>query len=176
MSEKEAHKLYMREYRARDPEKTRAYNTEQSRKWKAKNPERYRIIGNICSRNWKKKNPEKVKLYKKRSLKNNPHTALANRIRDRINRVLKGNRKSDKTFNLVGCSPLELKVWIEKQFRAGMSWQNRGKIWHIDHKRPCASFDLSDPAQQRACFHFTNLQPLLAQENLAKGSKVYVLF
>ena len=51
-----------------------------------------------------------------------------------------------------------------------MSWDNYGK-WHIDHVRPCSSFDLTDAKQQEECFHYTNLQPLWAAENLQKGSK-----
>jgi hypothetical protein len=43
--------------------------------------------------------------------------------------------------------------------------------WHIDHIVPCESFDLTDPAQQGQCFHFSNLQPLWARENLRKGTK-----
>jgi hypothetical protein len=53
-----------------------------------------------------------------------------------------------------------------------MTWENYGPVWHVDHIRPCASFDLTDPAQQRECFHFSNLQPLFAAENLAKGDKI----
>ena len=52
-----------------------------------------------------------------------------------------------------------------------MSWDNYGK-WHIDHIIPCASFDLADETQQRLCFHFTNLQPLEASENMRKGCKI----
>jgi hypothetical protein len=53
-----------------------------------------------------------------------------------------------------------------------MSWDNYGfRGWHIDHKKPCALFDLSLPEQQRECFHFSNLQPLWAADNLAKGVK-----
>jgi len=52
-----------------------------------------------------------------------------------------------------------------------MSWDNYGyRGWHIDHIRPCASFDLTDPEQQRECFHYTNLQPLWWQDNLRKGT------
>jgi hypothetical protein len=51
-----------------------------------------------------------------------------------------------------------------------MNWQNYGQ-WHIDHIRPCASFDLKDPIEQAKCFNYTNLQPLWAKENLSKGAK-----
>ena len=51
-----------------------------------------------------------------------------------------------------------------------MSWDNYGiHGWHIDHIRPCASFDLTDPEQQRQCFHYPNLQPLWAFDNLSKN-------
>lgn len=51
-----------------------------------------------------------------------------------------------------------------------MSWDNWSiKGWHIDHIRPCSSFDPSDPAQVKECFHFYNLQPLWVIENLKKS-------
>jgi hypothetical protein len=46
------------------------------------------------------------------------------------------------------------------------------RLWHIDHIRPLASFDLTDPKQQRQAFHYTNLQSLWAKENLSKGKKI----
>ncbi len=60
-----------------------------------------------------------------------------------------------------------------------MSWENYGKgdngrgmqEWHIDHIKPCASFDLSKPEQQKLCFNYTNLQPLWAEENMKKGGR-----
>jgi len=52
-----------------------------------------------------------------------------------------------------------------------MSWANYGRAWHIDHIRPCSSYDLTKPDQQRACLHFSNLQPLWSKENLRKGAK-----
>ena len=61
---------------------------------------------------------------------------------------------------------------LEKQFQPGMSWDNHGYDgWHVDHIRPCASFDLTDEEQVRKCFHYTNLQPLWAKDNLRKGSE-----
>ena len=51
-----------------------------------------------------------------------------------------------------------------------MSWNNYGK-WHVDHIRPCIDFDLSKPEEQQKCFHYTNLQPLWAEENMRKHYK-----
>jgi hypothetical protein len=75
--------------------------------------------------------------------------------------------KAGGTAELIGCSREQLLSHLEAQFADGMTWDNYGE-WHIDHIRPCASFDLTDPAQQRECFHYTNLQPLWAQENQRK--------
>ena len=79
--------------------------------------------------------------------------------------------KYSHTMDLVGCSIEELMKHLESQFQDGMSWDNYGE-WHIDHIRPCASFDLLNEEEQRACFHYSNLQPLWAVDNLRKGSKL----
>jgi len=73
-------------------------------------------------------------------------------------------------MRLVGCSMEQLRKHLEEQFAAGMSWENYGK-WHMDHIKPCASFDLSREAEQHKCFHYTNLQPLWAKDNLRKSAK-----
>lgn len=80
--------------------------------------------------------------------------------------------KSGHTSELIGCSVAQLKNYLESLFQPGMTWSNYGRNgWHIDHIRPCASFDLTDEKQQKQCFHYTNLQPLWAIDNLKKGSK-----
>jgi desulfoferrodoxin (superoxide reductase-like protein) len=62
---------------------------------------------------------------------------------------------------------------LEKQFKLGMNWDNYGRSgWHIDHIKPCASFDLTKKEEQLKCFHYTNLQPLWARENLIKSDKI----
>ena len=60
---------------------------------------------------------------------------------------------------------------LESLFVPGMTWDNQGE-WHIDHVIPCAAFDLTDPAQQSECFHYTNLQPLWAVDNLKKAARL----
>ena len=52
-----------------------------------------------------------------------------------------------------------------------MNWDNYG-VWHLDHIIPCARFDLSDPEQQKICFHYTNLQPMWGEDNMRKGAKL----
>jgi hypothetical protein len=96
---------------------------------------------------------------------------LADILRGRIRAALKGESKSARTIELLGCSIDQFRRYLESQFRDGMTWGNSGWYWHIDHKRPCASFDLRRAEDQRACFHFTNLQPLTALENMRKGAR-----
>ena len=83
-------------------------------------------------------------------------------------------KKQDTTFSLLGCTLSEFQAHIEAQWQQGMSWDNWGRgvgKWNIDHIRPVASFDLTLLEHQRECFHFTNMQPLWATENVRKGAK-----
>jgi hypothetical protein len=112
--------------------------------------------------------------YKRSRLKtDNAHRAEHNLRRRLLTAVgSQGTYRADGFNKLVGCSSNYLKAYLEIQWEDGMSWENYGRHgWHIDHIRPCASFDLTDPAQQRECFHYTNLQPLWAAENIQKSDK-----
>ncbi len=104
------------------------------------------------TRNWRKKKPKYDENYENENKEN--------------------NKKAMKTENLLGCTVEKLKQWLEYQFKPGMSWDNRGYYgWHIDHIRPCCSFDLSKPEEQKKCFNYTNLQPLWRKDNQSKGAK-----
>ena len=128
---------------------------------------------------WRDKNRAKLKAYFKTyrpgwqatKYANDPQFKLAYLLRNRVRAAIKGIAKSASTLQLLGCTVDELKVKLESRFRPGMTWDNYGE-WHVDHIKPCASFDLSDPAQQQLCFHWTNLQPLWALENLQKSDKL----
>ena len=119
-----------------------------------------------------RKHASHINAYHRQRRKADPIYQIISNCRSRLTKVLKnGHYKKTKTFSLIGCSPEFLKTHLELQFKVGMSWDNYGQ-WHIDHIKPCASFDLSDFSQQAVCFHFSNLQPLWAKENLQKGAKV----
>ena len=104
---------------------------------------------------------------------------LARRIGDKLSKRVRKfvSNKTSKTQELVGCNYDFLMGYLEKQFTNGMTWENYGKDgWHIDHIQPCASFDLSNPDEQKVCFHYSNLQPLWATSSIAKqhGEENYI--
>lgn len=91
-------------------------------------------------------------------------------LRNRIRIAIKKNVKQGKSLNLLGCSIEFFKEYISKKFTNGMTWDNWGK-WHLDHIIPCCQFDLSKLEEQQKCFHYTNMQPLWAKDNLSKAKK-----
>ena len=106
--------------------------------------------------------------YNKNRHHSDPHFKIKKNLSSRMQRFFSKN--GDRTIDFIGCSIDDLKLHLEKQFTDGMSWENYGD-WHVDHIRPCCSFDLTDPEQQRECFNYTNLQPLWARDNLAKSGR-----
>lgn len=111
--------------------------------------------------------------YRKKRRADDPEFRMLCSLRARLSNTLNGANKADTTKNLLGCTTEELKAHLESQFTDGMSWDNYGTHgWHIDHIIPCSSFDMLDPDQQRECFHYTNLQPLWAEDNLRKSDKI----
>ena len=100
-----------------------------------------------------------------------PAIRIVANLRRRLLNVVSAEKKSANTMVQLGCSRSFLLRHLKHQFLPGMTWDNYGE-WHIDHIRPCASFDLTDPEQQKQCFHYTNLQPLWAVDNLRKGASV----
>lgn len=115
---------------------------------------------------------EKRREYIRLRLRTNPEFRLRHYLRSRLWRPLLGRAKSAKTLELLGCSISELRSHLESKFKPGMSWENYGPIWHVDHIKPIISFDLTDPEQQRLCCHWSNLQPLFAADNISKGGRV----
>jgi len=119
-------------------------------------------------------NKEQLQEYHRNYMNNRNKTdvrfRLAGNLRHRIYESIKNNYQSFATMMLIGCEIDYLMYHIQKQFKKDMNWDNYGE-WHIDHIKPCASFDLSKPEEQRKCFHYTNLQPLWKLDNLKKGNR-----
>lgn len=115
----------------------------------------------------------KRKLRHNHRMKTDINYKLSCLLRIRLNKALKGDYKSGSAIKDLGCSVGELKLYLESKFIDGMSWENHGQ-WHIDHIKPFAMFNLSDRQQLLKSCHYTNLQPLWAEDNLLKSNKLTI--
>lgn len=120
------------------------------------------------NKNWRNNNIEHLREYDRKK-RQKPQNKLRNNVRKRIKELISSPQSTSK---LLGCSGQFLKNYLEAKFVNGMTWDNYGFYgWHMDHIRPIASFDLNNEAEVKECFHYTNLQPLWAKDNLSKGAK-----
>ena len=184
----EQKRTYMREY-ARKRRSSDPIFLEKCREAGRKSREKRKEIAQQESANWRIENKDKVSEYnKKYALKNraklnqqscernkerrkiDPIFVLIRRERVRVYDALNGIRKSARTETLLGCSYSNFQKHIESLFVDGMGWHNIN-LWHLDHIRPLASFDLTDEMQQKEAFNYKNQQPLWALDNLKKGAK-----
>lgn len=130
----------------------------------------------VTNKEWRSKNKEKMREYNKNwfreRFKKDPSFKIAWAVRIRVVKVLKrlNTSKSNSTLNLIGCSREDLLNHLSSKFSEGMTIENHG-LWHIDHIRPLSSFDLTDHEEQKKAFHYTNLQPLWAIDNIKKSDK-----
>lgn len=171
---RECQKIYSKNYRIVNKEKIKEYN----QKWNEDNQKYYLDYFNNYYRinyekekkrknEWRKNNPDYANQYQKRRKKDDFLFNLICNMRNQINRISKTN--NTRTFDIVGCSPYDLKEHLEKQFVSGMTWENRNE-WHIDHIIPLSSAQTEEELY-KLC-HYTNLQPLWAEENLKKSNKI----
>jgi ribosomal protein L40E len=145
------------------------YVAESHKKWKEENREYYL--------NWQKqyreRNKDKKRQWEKADRKSNLNRRLSDNLRNRLNIAIKNHAKSGSAVEDLGCSIEEFKSYLQSKFQPGMTWDNWSFTgWHIDHRTPMSSFNLSDRAELLKACHYTNLQPLWAKDNLSKGSKL----
>lgn len=98
-------------------------------------------------------------------------TKIARALRTKIWNALKHGKAVAVVEQLVGCSLSNFRAHLESRFTSGMDWGNYGE-WEIDHRIPCAAFDLADGNDRRKCFHYSNLQPLWRTDNRRKWLRV----
>jgi len=173
---------YHKEYRQKNRERIK----EESEKYYLKNKDKckkYQHEYFKTNKDWIKKRHQKYqKEHKKeismhicdRKRKDLNFKILCN-LRGRLYDALKSQntKKANHTIKLIGCSVDFLRSYLEAKFLSLMTWDNYGgkRGWWMDHIKPCAAFDLTDPEQQKECFHYSNLQPLWAKDNMRKNSK-----
>ena len=162
----EENKKTRNEWMSKNKEKTNKYSTE----WNKNN----RDIMNISAKKYRDKNREKINEYKrtkgKELINNNPLLVMKRRLRNRTSSAFRKQRWNKKgTCDLLGASYEKVFNRIESLFVEGMSWDNR-ELWHIDHIIPLDS--ATNEEQLINLCHYTNLQPLWAEDNLRKSNKI----
>lgn len=151
-------KLYVKRYKALE----HVRNSDRKRNWRWRHTER----GIKC-----------LRAYYKNRRKYDTGFRIRVCLTIGINKVVKGIKKTWKTMSLVGCSIVELKEHLQRTALSN-GYTNfdinnySSQEYHIDHIRPCASFDLTKVEQLSQCFHYTNLQILKAEVNNFKRAKI----
>ncbi|QIG60114.1 intron encoded hypothetical protein [Dishui Lake large algae virus 1] len=124
-----------------------------------------------------KRTPEYMKDYWKRK-NNDINYRIKNNIRSDIRTRIKTytmnkSKKVDNTCKYLDCSIEFFIKWIESQFQDGMSWDNYGTKWELDHVKPCKSFDFNNSDEILLCYKWSNYQPLWCNDNRMKRDTIY---
>lgn len=170
-------KMYMAKYFDKNREKLCSkardnYNRNKqpyllrAKQQRESNPEEYKQY----QKKWRLENKKYLNEYTLNKLHTDPIFKLKHNLRSRLRKFVKNRSRS--ALKYLGCDIKFLIGYFEGKFKDGMTWENHGKVWHIDHILPCRSFNLSKESEIQKCFHYTNLQPLFISENLLKSDKL----
>jgi hypothetical protein len=155
---KEERKAYRKAYYQTHKEKEITYGIEYKENHKKEMKE------------WKR---NYSKNYQRERRRNDINFKILCGLRERLNKAIKHNQKSGSAVKDLGCSVFELKIHLESKFQEGMTWENYGyRGWHIDHITPLISFNLQNREEFLKACHYSNLQPMWAEENLKKSDSL----
>lgn len=173
-----------------DAYRKQSSNRRDQQKSKLKEDSSYKQKQYERTTNWRENNNEYHKNYSKAYWKQNKEAQLQKRQSRRKTdvsfRILENTRaylyqllkkaykgckrnKKEATLSLIGCSKEYLLQYLKSKYQPGMTDENYGE-WHVDHIKPCSLFDLTKQEERNQCFHYTNLQPLWAADNLLKSN------
>lgn len=169
--------------RAREDQKIRQKAWRDANKDKVRETNKaYRAAGYTSTQavsKWREENIEHSRAKESKKMREyratKPWFNLKARISSRINIMLKnghGPKARRSTFDLLGYSREDLMAHIEAQFTDGMSWDRLlASEIHIDHIIPLSFFKAEDASsiEFKMCWSLSNLRPMWAAENMAKG-------
>ena len=167
-------------------------NNPKEKEYRRTNYERHREKKLAYKKQYRENNTEKIKQQskeynsrpevKKAKTKYNREYERSRKANDELYKFKKniqanisrsirsmGYRKNSRTQDILGCDYNFVRSYLEKQFKDGMTWDNYGE-WHIDHIKPISS--AKDFADAIKLNHYTNLQPLWAEDNRKKNNKI----
>jgi hypothetical protein len=167
----ETQKKWREANRDKTKETSRLWYQQNRERARERNGEYYRANAEaVCERTkkYRQDNPEWYRKYRRDWRRRN---RLISNVRAGIWGCLSGRQKDSSSVEYIGCTLEELWVHLESKFQDGMTRKNYGE-WHVDHIRPLSSFDFEVDTENtlHEAWHYTNLQPLWAKDNLSKGS------
>lgn len=172
-------------------EKNRKTINARAKKWRSENPEKARLCRErylsthptvkavrtettlAKQKEWKKEHPDRVKAWREKT-RTSPKGKLNHNIGVSVRKALHGEKLGRQWRALVDFTVDQLKNHLEKRFEPGMTWENYGTFWEIDHKIPVSVFNFSKPEDIdfRLCWSLKNLQPLESKQNRCKGTRL----
>lgn len=181
----EKRRAYMKEYNKKYREQHKEYYKEKSKEYQqsekrkiynkkhyAEKKEQFNQYSKKYYQEHKTELNKRNNEYKKQRRNNDPVYKMKSAIRNLLNCVFSqriGIKKRHHTEEILGCTIEEFIKYIQSKFQEGMTLENHGE-WHIDHIIPISSAKTEDEVLKLN--HYTNLQPLWAEDNLKKGSKI----
>ena len=125
----------------------------------------------ICFKDYHNNRKKRRSILDKERRKSDLNFKLVCNLRSRTSKAFKAQnvRKTNKTFDLLGCSHSFFTRWIIYQLYGNMTLENYGSIWQIDHCVAITSFNLLEENEMKKCFNWINLRPMYCSENISKG-------
>ena len=98
----------------------------------------------ICFKQYHNNRKEWRSILDEERRKTDLNFKLISNIRTRTKKASKSQnvRKTNKTFDLLGCSNSFFQRWIIHQLYGNMTIENYGSVWQIDHCFQITSFDI----------------------------------
>ena len=128
----------------------------------------------ICFKDYHNNRKDRRSILDRERRKTDLNFKLVCNLRSRTSKAFKAQnvRKTNKTFDLLGCSHSFSKRWIIHQLYGNMTLEIYGSVWEIDHCLAITSFYLLDEKEMKKCFNWINLRPMHCSENISKGDKI----
>lgn len=120
------------------------------------------------------KRARQTEATKKRRKKYYAKNSISVCIASEIRYSLKGNKNGRHWEDVVGWSLQQFKRRFAQLFKKGMTWDNHGRVWEIDHINPVSAYNVTsiDCTDFKRVWALSNLQPLFKEENRSKSNKL----
>jgi hypothetical protein len=171
LARRETQRRYRERQKAKDPDGYAAKHREQQARYKSNNREAVNAAQRVRYHNRTQRQIEadrkRKREYDRERYKNDPNFRECIRQSKLVYRILNGQAKADQ----LGYTTDVLQHHLETNFKLGMTWDNYGSVWEIDHIRPISQFVNEGVTAPAVISALSNLRPLWCTENKSKGNR-----